>query len=81
MEDSSPSGLEGLLGERITVYAANYVYTGKLVGVNDEDIELDEAAIVYETGDHASKTWQLAEAMPHKWHVRKAAIESYGIFK
>ena len=27
-------GLEKLMGERVTLFCANYVYTGKLIGVN-----------------------------------------------
>ncbi len=81
IEDTSPSGLEGLLGERITIFAANYIYTGKLTGVNDDDVELQDAAIVYETGEFSAPGWKDAQTLPDTWHVAKLAIESYGILK
>jgi len=74
-------GLVGLLGQRITVWCMNYIYTGELVGVNDTDIRLDDAAVVYETGSLNTKDWQDAQALSGTWYVRIAAIESYGVLK
>ena len=28
-------GLVGLMGQRVTLFCLNYIYTGKLTGVND----------------------------------------------
>ena len=47
----SDEGLEGLIGERVTLLCVNYFYTGDLVGVNDTCVLLENPAIVYETGD------------------------------
>ena len=44
-------GLEALMGQRITLFCMNYIYTGKLVGVNATCVKLSDPAIVYETGD------------------------------
>lgn len=82
IDDTGETGLLSLLGERVTIFAANYIYTGKLSGVNDEDIELDDASIVYETGPFTNDKWQDAQKLPHDpWFVRKVAIESYGKLK
>jgi len=48
-------GLEKLLGERVTLFCLNYIYTGTLVGVNATLVLLHDAAIVYETGELATK--------------------------
>lgn len=74
-------GLEKLMGKRVTVYCLNYIYTGLLAGVNDHDILLKNAAVVYETGPYTDSTWKDAQALPDDWYVRTACIESYGILK
>ena len=51
------AGLETLMGERVTLFCLNYIYTGKLVGVNSSCVLLEEAAIVYETGELGDKKW------------------------
>ena len=81
IEDTSDSGLESLLGENVTLYCANYIYAGKLVGVNDSCVELADPHIVYNTGAHDSATWDDAERFPGPWFVRTQAIESFGVFK
>lgn len=81
IEDKN-EGFMKLLGEVITVYCMNYIYSGKLTGVNDDCILLEGARIVYDTGAHDTKAWASAEAMPRgEWYIMKNAIESFGIFK
>lgn len=77
----SGEGLIGLLGERVTIFALNYIYTGKLAGVNETTVLLEEASIVYETGGLMDKTWKDAQRLPGNWYVQIAAIESFGILK
>src|SRR5208282_5297819 len=43
-------GLEALLGQNVLLFCLNYIYTGKLVGVNSTFVKLEGAKIVYETG-------------------------------
>ena len=74
-------GLEALLGKRITVFAAPYIYTGDLVGVNAECIRLDKGGIVYETGHLTSGGWQDYQPLPGAWYVMKGAMQSFGILK
>lgn len=58
-----------------------YIYTGKLVGVNDTCVLLEDAGIVYETGELTSKTWKDMQKLPNDWYVSIASIESFGILK
>jgi len=81
VDDSSSEGLEVLIGERVTIYCANYSYTGKLVGVDAIFVKLEDVAIVYDTGAHDNTNWADASAMPKPWYVMVGAIESFGIFK
>lgn len=74
-------GFTKLLGERVTLFCLNYIYTGKLVGVNSTCVLLDDASIVYETGAFSSKDWKDAQKLPHDLYVQMGAIESFGIVK
>ena len=77
----SDEGLEGLLGEVVTLFCVNYFYTGKLVGVNDTCVKLEDPSIIYETGEWSSSGWQDAQKLPNDIYIQLAAIESYGVIK
>lgn len=74
-------GLKKFLGQRITLYYAVYIYSGKLCGVNETCVKLEDAEIVYNTGSFTEKKWETAEKLPSDWYVQTALIESFGILK
>ena len=74
-------GLVSLMGERVTFFCGNYIYTGKLVGVNDTCIKLEDAAIVYETGAFNDPKWKDAQKLPSAFYIQLTAIESFGKLK
>jgi hypothetical protein len=81
VEEVNAEGLEKLLGERVTFFCLNYIYTGKLMGVNASCVLLESASIVYETGALTDKTWKDAQPLPNAWYVQLTAIESFGVLK
>ena len=81
VEEVEGEGLQALLGQRVQLFCLNYIYEGRLVGVNDSDVLLEDAGIVYETGPLGSKGWQDRQALPHPLYVRISAIESYSLSK
>ncbi len=81
IEEVAGEGLDALLGERVTLFCLNYIYTGKLVGVNSNCVLLHDAAIVYETGAFTERNWKDAQALPGPWYVQTNAIESFGKLK
>ena len=81
VEEVNGEGLEKFLGERITLFCLNYIYTGKLMGVNASCVLLTDAAIVYETGELNTKTWKDAQPLPNDWYVMTSSIESFGTMK
>ena len=81
VEEVSEEGLEKLLGETVTLFCMNYIYTGKLLGVNASCVLLGEAKIVYETGELNTTTWKDAQSLPGEWYVQRASIESFGLLK
>ncbi len=81
VEEVSGEGLDKLLGERITLFCDNYIYTGKLSGINDSCVLLTDAGIVYETGPLNDKSWKDMQLLPDPWYVQITAIESFGKMK
>ena len=79
IEEVSGEGLEALLGQRVAIWCECYIYAGKLVGVNTDDILLEDASIVYETGPLCDSGFNDAQSLPGPWNVRVAKIESYGV--
>ncbi len=77
----SGEGFEKFLAERITLFCMNYIYTGKLVGVNSQYVMLADAAIVYETGAFTDKQWKDAQKLPGDVYVMLSAIEAFGLVK
>lgn len=78
VEEIEKEGLLAILGELVVLYCANYIYTGILVGVNDDCVKLEDAAIVYETGPHTNTKWKDAQRLSSKHtYVMKGAIESF----
>lgn len=76
VEEVEGEGLLALLGKRVMIWCGVYIYTGTLAGVNDADICLTDASVVYETGPLGGKP-KTTEAVPSDLYVRTQAIESY----
>jgi len=74
-------GLDGLIGQRVTLFCVNYIYTGKLVGVNEKFVKLEDAGKVFETGPFNDKEWKDYQPLPRPVYVMTAAIESFTVFK
>ena len=79
VHEISGEGLESLLGEKVTIWCECYIYAGVLTGVNYDDILLENASVVYETGELCTPGFKDAQPLPGKWYVRTAKIESYGV--
>lgn len=76
----SGEGLESLMGKKVTLFCANYFYSGKLIGVNKTCVKLEDAAIVYETGDFKNANYSDEQSLGCKeFYVRVASIESFGV--
>lgn len=74
-------GLSALVGKRVTLFCVNYIYTGKLTGINDSIVILSDPAIVFETGPLGTKKWKDAQNLPKDWYVQRSSIESFGVLK
>ena len=70
-------GLASMLGERVLLMCANFYYEGDLVGVNNDCVLLEDAGIVYSTGEWSEKTWGDRQQLPGPHYVMTQAIESF----
>lgn len=77
VQEVEGEGLLGLMGQRVTLFCLNYIYTGTLVGVNDSCVMLEDAAIVYETGAFHEKEWKDAQSLPKPVYVMLRCVESF----
>lgn len=72
-------GFLALLGKNVEVFCCIYIYAGKLVGVNDTCIKLQNPYIVYETGKFLDKQYKDAQHMGREFHyIATGFIESFG---
>ena len=79
IEQVQNEGLESLLGERVLLLCAGYFYEGKLIGVAEDCVKLDDAAIVYSTGAWTDKSYSDIQKLHHEeWYVSRGLIESFG---
>jgi len=77
--EETGEGLIALLGEQVVILCACYIYAGKLVGVNDTCVKLEDPKLVYETGAWSDKQWKDAQPMGVKhFYVATGMIESFG---
>jgi len=76
--EATDGGFDAVLGEKVCLFCGVYFYTGKLVGVNGDHLELDDAQLVYETGELTEGKWKDAQSLPSPWRVMRHGIESWG---
>lgn len=78
VQEVEGEGMVALLEKQVLLFCLNYIYTGKLVGVNDTCVLLEEPRIVYETGGFGDANFKDAQKLPFQLYVNLAAIESFG---
>ena len=74
---TTATGLSTLMGKQTILLCANYFYAGVLVAVTDDEVTLDSARLVYETGPWNGVAWQDAQLMGDSHYVFRHSIESY----
>lgn len=69
--------LREYLNKEVVLFCVNYIYRGKLIGVNGTNVILSNGGIVYETGDLDGTMDQDFQKFNREFRVRISAIESY----
>lgn len=68
--------LEDFVGKKLAFQCARYIYFGKIKKVNSVFIELDDASIVYDTGEWSSSEISDAQKSPKgKIYLMRQSIE------
>jgi hypothetical protein len=79
VQEVENEGLMKLLGKRVTFFCMNYIYTGDLLGVNDDCVLLGNPAIVYDTGDFKAKEYTDEQFVNMKeGYLQKSSFEFFG---
>ena len=81
VEEVAGEGLLAVMGQTVTFFCMNYISAGKLVGVNDTCVKLENAHIVYETGAYTDKKFKDAQKLNDEFYIQTNSIESYGVLK
>ena len=81
IETKNDGGFDAMLGEKIVLMCGVYIYTGMLVGVNEDHLELKDPLLVYETGAWNEEVWGDAQPLLSPWRVMIQSIESWGAAK
>lgn len=77
--EEATGGFTACLGETVLLLCANYFYYGRLVGVNEDHVELADASLVYETGEWSADKFADAQVLPmDPLRVQIASIEAWG---
>lgn len=72
--------IDSYMGGVVTIFACRYIYTGKLIKIDEKNLVLENCKIVYETGDFADNKWIDAQSLGTKeWAIALQSIESFGI--
>lgn len=71
------NNLEDLIGETYLFQCARYIYHGKVKSVNSTYIELENAGVVFETGNYDKKEPEDRQSLPHNCFVMRESIESF----
>ena len=81
VEEVQGEGFLALMGQTVTIFSLNYIYAGKLVGVNDTFVKLENAHIVYETGAFNDKKFKDAQKVADEMYIQLATVESFAVTK
>ena len=78
IDEIENEGLLALLGEGVILFCANFIYAGKLIGVNKTCVKLENCHVVFETGSFDSKSYKDAQKIGSDFYINTNAIESFG---
>lgn len=71
------NNLEDLIGQTYVFQCARYIYHGKVKSVNSTYIELENASVIFNTGDYNSTEAEDKQALPNNCFVFRQSIEAF----
>jgi len=76
-EDSLVKDLSELKGKLYTFWCTRYIYHGVVKEVNKSFITLENASVVFETGEYNATNASDIQKLPHEANVMIQSIESF----
>lgn len=76
-EDALVKDLGDLKGKLYTFWCTRYIYHGVVKAVNRNYLTLENASIVYETGEFSSKSASDIQKLPYDCNIMLQSIESF----
>jgi hypothetical protein len=77
LEIKEIESLDDLIGETYLFQCARYIYHGKVKSVTTTYIEIENAGIVFNTGDYSNTSPEDRQALPHNAFVMRQSIEAF----
>ena len=77
VEEVAGEGFLALMGQNVYILSMNYHYTGKLVGVNDTFVKLENGHIVYNSGKHSDSKFADAQKVADELYIQLNSVESF----
>ena len=65
-DENEVNSLDDLVGKKWAFQCARYIYFGKVKSVNPIYIEIDEAQVIFNTGNYSDTTPSNAQYLPKK---------------
>ncbi len=82
VNENKRQDLLNLIGEKVVLLGVNYLYYGVLTEVYEDNVSLQGARIVFETGNITdAKFKDESEMYSSKWNIMLSAVESFGGYK
>lgn len=69
--------MKDLVGQVYTFWCARWIYHGKVKSVNTEYIVLENASVVFETGDYGNSEASDIQSLPNDFQVMIQSIEGF----
>ena len=76
-KDQTIKDLQDLVGKVYTFWCARYIYHGKVKAVNSTYITLEDAGIVYDTGELNAESANDLQSLPKGCQIVWGAVESF----
>jgi hypothetical protein len=77
VQETEGEGFESLMGQNVEIQTGIYIYAGKLVGVNNTCIKLENAHTVFETGEFTSKKYKDAQKRAEPLYIQVCNIITF----
>jgi len=71
------NNLEDLIGQTYVFQCARYIYHGTVKAITSDYIELEDASVVFETGDYSNTSPSDMQALPHNAHIMRQSVEAF----